>query len=99
MAIDPLAIGIGAAWGALLGLLFFGGLWWSLKGISRRRSPRRFLGISFFVRAVAALAGLWLALQHSVAAFGAALVGFGVMRFLMTRWIGLAQKGGHHRAH
>jgi len=48
MAIDPMVIGFGVAWGAVLGLLFFGGLWWSLQGISRRRHPRWFLGLSFW---------------------------------------------------
>jgi F1F0 ATPase subunit 2 len=98
MQIDPLVMGFGVAGGVLLGFLFFGGLWWSLKGISRRYHPKRFLGLSFLVRTLMALAGFWLALHHSVSAFLGAIVGFAVMRFILARWLGAEKKGGYRGA-
>ena len=94
MAIDPMVIGFGVAWGAVLGLLFFGGLWWSLQGISRRRHPRWFLGLSFLVRALVTLGGIWLALHHSVAAFLGSVVGFALVRPMLTHRLGAPKRGG-----
>ena len=88
MEIDFPVIGIAAMWGGFLGAFFFGGLWWSLQGISLRRHPGRFLGYSFLVRATLALGGFWLSLRFGVDAFLAAMAGFTIIRFFLTRRLG-----------
>ena len=94
MSIDTLVICVGIAWGALLGFFFFGGLWWSLKGISSRHHPQWFLGFSFLVRTLSVLAGFWWALHHSVAALLGGVAGFALMRHILTHRLGAKKKGG-----
>jgi F1F0 ATPase subunit 2 len=94
MSIDTLAIGVGIAWGALLGFFFIGGLWWSLKGISSRHHPQWFLGFSFLVRTLSVLAGFWWALHHSVTALLGGVAGFALMRHILTRRLGAKKRGG-----
>jgi len=74
-------------WGVALGLFYFGGLWWTLKGLPRRRNSKSWLGLSFAIRTLVLLAGLWLVLQRDVPAFFLALLGFFLTRLLMTRAI------------
>ena len=94
MAIDPMVIGFGVAWGAVLGLLFFGGPLVEPPRHLRRRHPRWFLGLSFLVRALVTLGGIWLALHHSVAAFLGSVVGFALVRPMLTRRLGAPKRGG-----
>ena len=47
------------ATGGLLGVMFFGGLWWTVKkGVSAKRPARLFLG-SLLLRTIFALAGFY----------------------------------------
>ena len=98
MEIDFPVIGMAAMWGGLLGVFFFGGLWWTLQGISQRRHPKRFLGYSFLLRAPIALGGFWIALHHSLTAFWAAIAGFILIRFVMVQKLG-AVKGANKHGH
>lgn len=97
MALDFLTLGLAAIWGGVLGAIFFGGLWWTLRELPRwRLHYRRVFGLSFLVRALIALGGFWVALQHSVMAFGVTIATFALMRFILVRRLG--KKGGRIRA-
>jgi F1F0 ATPase subunit 2 len=94
MGLDPFVICVATAWGVILSVFFFGGLWWTLKKIPHKQNPRRFLGYSFIIRTSIALGGFWLALNHSPAAFGVTMAAFALMRFMLTHRLGSA-KGGN----
>jgi len=74
-------------WGAGLGLVYFGGLWWTLQALPRKRNPKSWLGLSFVIRTLAVLLGFWVILQRDLPAFFLILPGFFLTRILLTRSI------------
>lgn len=91
---DALLWSLCLAWGAFLGTFYFLGLWWTVKRIPGRTRPRLWLGVSYAVRTVCLLAGLWLVLRKDVTGFLAALLGFFLMRYIIMRKVGLEKSGG-----
>jgi F1F0 ATPase subunit 2 len=76
--------------GFLLGLGFFGGLWWTVRRIPVSRHPGVLIMISLLLRMSVVLACFYLILQLHWQALLAALVGFTLAR------IGLKQRLGRH---
>ncbi len=75
------------AWvaGVLLGAVFFGGLWWTVrKGVSSRRPALWFFG-SLLLRVSIVLAGFYLVSAGHWERLLACLLGFVIARFLVTR--------------
>ena len=75
------------AWlaGAALGVMFFGGLWWTVrKGVSSRRPAFLFLG-SLLLRTGFVLVGLYFAGHGDWRRLVACLVGFIIARFCVIR--------------
>lgn len=75
------------AWvaGVLLGAVFFGGLWWTVrKGVSSQRPALWFFG-SLLLRVSIALAGFNLVSGGHWKRLLACLFGFVIARFLVTR--------------
>lgn len=70
--------------GFCLGMLFFGGLRLSLPYILRSRRPRLYLLLGFYLRAGAAFGGLRLVLELGPGPFVCGLVGFFLVRIVMT---------------
>ena len=84
-AIPTLAL----AAGILLGAMFFGGLWLSIrKGISARRPALWFFG-SLVMRTGIVLTGFYLVSGGQWKRLFACLVGFILARLVMTRLVGL----------
>jgi F1F0 ATPase subunit 2 len=74
--------------GALLGAIFFGGLWWTVRrGLSSRRPAMLFLG-SMLLRTVTALAGFYFVSQGDWRRLLACLLGFFIARVAVTRMAG-----------
>jgi F1F0 ATPase subunit 2 len=71
--------------GVLAGVLYFGGLWWTVKRMSKFVHPRLALLVSFFSRALVALAIIYLAAGGQAAGYIAALAGFLLARFIAVR--------------
>ena len=83
---EPLAFVL--AWGAglLLGTLFFGGLWWTVrKGVSSQRTALWFSG-SLLLRTGIVLAGFYFVSGGHWVRLVACLLGFLVARFIVT-WL------------
>ncbi len=77
--------------GALLGGIFFGGLWWTIRrGLSSRRPALLFLG-SLLLRTAAAVAGFYLVSGGHLPRMLACLLGFLLARFAVTRLASLPQ--------
>jgi F1F0 ATPase subunit 2 len=84
---------LAGAGGVLLGMIFFGGLWWTVqKGLSSERAALWFLG-SLILRTSVVLVGFCLISQGDWRYLLACLVGFLAARIGVTLF--LRKKGGN----
>jgi len=83
------------AWGALLGLFYFGGLWMTLKSLPRLSRPRTAFFIGYGLRLAVALSGMGLMLKMGPIAFFLTLAAFFGVRMVMTEKISRAQGGAN----
>lgn len=73
--------------GGLLGLLFYGSLWLTIRQLPHTQQPALlFLG-SFVVRMSMVLFGFWIVMSGSWERAVACLIGFVVARILVTLWL------------
>lgn len=80
--------------GVLLGVMFFGGLWWTVvRAISSRRPALWFLG-SMLLRTGIALSGFYLVSGGDWKRLLASLLGFIIARLVVTRLTRPAQQPG-----
>jgi F1F0 ATPase subunit 2 len=71
--------------GALLGAIFFGGLWWTIQqGLTSERPALWFLG-SLLLRTCLILAGFYWVSQGLWSRLVACLIGFLIARFIVVR--------------
>lgn len=78
--------------GLLLGAMFFGGLWWTVrKGVTSTRPALWFLG-SLLLRTGITLAGLYVVSDGHWERLLAGLVGFTIARPIVTRVTGLSEQ-------
>ncbi len=78
-------LGIAFVAGLGLGAFFYGGLWWTVNRLETVRNPGLLFAASFLSRTVITLAGFWLVSGGQWQAVATCLIGFLVMRFLLTR--------------
>jgi len=82
--------------GLLLGVFFFGGLWWTVRrGVSAKRPALLFLG-SLWLRTVVTVAGFYVVGDGDWRRLLACLLGFVVARFTVT-WLA-GPPADHHDA-
>lgn len=92
---EPLPLLLASAVGLLLGAIFFGGLWWTVrKGLSSRQPALWFFG-SMLLRMGIALAGFYFVGRGDWRRLIACLLGFVVARFVVT-WLTRAPVENHH---
>jgi len=76
------------ATGLLLGVIFYGGLWWTVrKGVSLQRPAPWFLG-SLLLRTGIVVAGFYVVSDSHWQRLLAALLGFATARLIVTRFAG-----------
>ena len=87
--ITPGAIPIAAAGiaGFTLGIVFFGGLWLTVRALPKYRHPTLVIIGSFWGRTAFVLAGFVLAIDHRWQYAAASLIGFLIARFVLGRWL------------
>lgn len=90
--IDLLSWGLASLWGIGLGIFYFGGLWWTLRILPGKSNARLLLGLSFVLRALIALLGFYIIIQRGVYGFFFTIGGFFLIRFIMTRMLGPAER-------
>jgi F1F0 ATPase subunit 2 len=74
--------------GLLLGAIFFGGLWWTVRlGVASRRPALLFLG-SLLLRTVVVVAGFYFVGDAHWQRLLACLFGFVIARIIVTRLAG-----------
>jgi F1F0 ATPase subunit 2 len=77
--------------GILLGAMFFGGLWWTIrKGLSSRQPALWFIG-SLLLRTCLTLAGFYMVSDGQWERLLVCLVGFTIARPIVTRVTALAE--------
>ena len=99
---DTLSLVLALVTGVLLGAMFFGGLWWTVrKGVSSKRPALWFFG-SLLLRMSIVLAGFYFITGGHWERLLLCLIGFVIARFIVTRLTRtgekttyLAQEAGH----
>ena len=85
--------------GAILGFLFFGGLWLTVNWAQHSRHPGLITTISFWLRCLLMVAGLLLILKTYWLVGVVYLLGFVLMRIVFTRFIEGHGSRGTHSSH
>ena len=89
---EPLTLVLALVTGVLLGVMFFGGLWWTVqKGVASTRSALWFCG-SLWLRTSMALAGFYGIARGHWEGLLVCLLGFVMARLLVTRLTRAADK-------
>ena len=90
--IDLLSLVFALIAGIMLGAIFFGGLWWTVrKGVSAKHPAFWFLG-SMLLRTCIVVLGFYFILGDSWQRLLAGLLGFIVARIVVTRLTRVAQQ-------
>ncbi|MFO7691719.1 MAG: ATP synthase subunit I [Vicinamibacterales bacterium] len=85
---DPMLLLLAGGAGVLLGVLFFGGLWWTVqRALASRRPALWFVG-SFVLRTSVVLAGMYVVSGGRWEALLACLAGLVAARVIVTRLAG-----------
>lgn len=74
--------------GVVLGLFYYGGLWWTVRRLTVARHPASLVLISFGLRMLVTLAALFWITGGAWALLGVSLVAFLAMRTLLVRRLG-----------
>jgi len=96
MKIEIFYYGLALLWGLVLGLFYFGGLWWTLRIFTQKARPRLWFGLSFLIRAFVVMLSFRIIVEKDVIAFFITFVGFLLMRFFLTHKLGMVRKGKAH---
>lgn len=84
---EMLIWGLTLVWGALLGALFFGGLWWTVHRIVESQRPVLLFVGSLLIRTTLVLAGFYIVADGHWPRLLACLLGFVFARFIVSRLI------------
>lgn len=74
--------------GSVLGVFYFGGLWMTLRHLSRSRQPALLTLISFLVRSVVCLFCFYLVASNSLGGLVSSLAGFTLIKLALTHRLG-----------
>ena len=89
---EPLILVLALATGALLGTIFFGGLWWTVqKGVSSKRPALWFFG-SLLLRTSIALVGFYFIARGHWERLLVCLLGFVIARLIVMQLTRAAEK-------
>ncbi|MCA9157762.1 MAG: ATP synthase subunit I [Planctomycetales bacterium] len=85
---DMIGIGFALFLGALLGVFFFGGLWWTIqRGIASEWVAVWFIA-SLLLRTMVVIVGFYFVAQYNWSHFAACVVGFLLTRIIVVKWLG-----------
>lgn len=84
---------IAAIVGLFLGIIFFGGLWWTIRKAVHSKNPAALFLISFFTRIAIVLIGFYFLLGGHWERLLLGLLGFIMARLLVTKFLELPSNG------
>jgi F1F0 ATPase subunit 2 len=90
--IETLTLLLAGLAGMVIGILFFGGLWWTLRQALWSNMPALWFVGSLFVRMSIALVGFYVVSHHHWERLLASLLGFVIARQIVTRFTRSANK-------
>jgi F1F0 ATPase subunit 2 len=96
MGINPMLWAFSFIWGVLLGLFYFGGLWMTLKVMTRANKPKSWLGMSFIIRISFIMAGFWVIMKVDAVSLIFTFSAFLITRVILTRALGRERRGKIH---
>jgi F1F0 ATPase subunit 2 len=73
--------------GMLLGIIFFGGLWLTVKKCVKVKYFGLLFGLSFFLRIGIALSGFYFVFSDSWTRLLICIMGFTISRFIISKWV------------
>jgi F1F0 ATPase subunit 2 len=79
--------------GVLLGLLYFGSLWWVVRRLPEISRPELWLPLSTVLRILVVLVGVYFLAGHDWKRLVAVMLGFLIGRFLVFWRVGALRKG------
>jgi F1F0 ATPase subunit 2 len=82
---ENLMLALALGMGSLLGVFFFGGLWWTIQKGVNAKHPGLWLFSSMLLRTVITLAGFYVMAAGHWQRFLACLIGFVIARFIVLR--------------
>jgi F1F0 ATPase subunit 2 len=82
---DPVTLLLAWMAGGVLGALFFGGLWWTVRRVVSAKQPALWIFGSLLLRTSAALAGFYVVSGGHLDRMLLCLLGFVMARLLVTR--------------
>ncbi len=85
MTTEPLTWALAAAAGALLGLFFFGGLWWTIRKAMASKAPALWFGGSLILRSAGVITGFYFVSGGHWERALACLLGFVAARIVLVR--------------
>lgn len=94
---EALTLSLSALAGAVLGVVFFAGLWWTVQRGMRSPRPALWFLVSAIVRIGVTLAGFYVVGAGQWQRFAACLAGFLVARVAIT-WMTRSSKPEDHHA-
>ena len=84
-------IGLASLFGVILGVIFFGGLLWTIQRGLHSQQPALTFVVSYFIRLFAVMLGFWWMASSHWGSIFACLCAFVAVRFLFTRFGRLLQ--------
>jgi F1F0 ATPase subunit 2 len=94
---SALALALGLSSGILLGAIFFGGLWWTVRRGLLSRVPALWFSASSLLRTAVALAGFYVVSQGDWPKLLACLLGFFLARIVVMHESGKLAARGYPR--
>jgi len=85
---EAVPVALAAAGGGLIGLLYFGTLWWTVRRLPSARHPAMLVAGSFVIRGAAAAGGIVVVSGGQLLALVAAVAGFLAGRTILIRAVG-----------
>ena len=83
---SPLDLALAALAGAFLGILYFGGLWWTIQRISQAGQSVWLLAVSFILRTVLVIGGFFIITDGKLERLAVSMLTFFVTRFVFIRY-------------
>lgn len=84
--------------GVLLGLFFYGGLWWTIRKSFSSTQPAGWLFGSFFLRTFVTVGGFYVVLKGGWQCLAVCLVGFLIARTLVVQFSRAPSETDYERA-
>lgn len=92
--INPLDLGFAMMEGTMLGAIFFGGLWWTVRKAVTAKHPALWFFGSMLLRTCMVLLGFYFILGDDWERLLAGLLGFIVARLIVLRLTRVAEQAG-----